>query len=143
MVNYLVWILKTTTVIFALIGGVATYITVNKPLHDPFKYPIQEAKWDMSVIETALLSYKIDHGSYPTDEQGLKILTSSKVKKYLGGKLILRDPWGKEYRYIENKQSPIIWSQGSIEKYGVNFALVIGDTYRKYESVKKETYMDK
>ncbi|NVK22851.1 MAG: type II secretion system major pseudopilin GspG [Kangiellaceae bacterium] len=86
-----------TIVVLSLIGNVD-------------KANIQKLKADLGTIETALNSYKLDNGFYPTTDQGLRSLiekpTSEPIPSnyprggYLGSKAIPKDPWKREYIYV-------------------------------------------
>ena len=65
------------------------------------------ARTQLSLLETALDSYKLDVGSYPTSEQGLdaleKVPTREPVPINWRGPYVRRDvpndPWGRPYIY--------------------------------------------
>ncbi len=62
------------------------------------------AKSQIALFETALDSYRLDSGRYPTTEQGLQALRTkpSDVEKWDGPYLpkeIPADPWGNPYQY--------------------------------------------
>ncbi|MDA8404022.1 MAG: type II secretion system major pseudopilin GspG [Desulfobacteraceae bacterium] len=63
------------------------------------------AKAQMSLFETALDTYRLDMGKYPTTEQGLKALrekpqdADSWDGPYLPKEIPL-DPWGQAYVYV-------------------------------------------
>lgn len=62
------------------------------------------AKAQIELLGTALDSYRLDVGRYPTTEQGLEALRRepSGVRNWNGPYLpreIPKDPWGNEYRY--------------------------------------------
>jgi general secretion pathway protein G len=62
--------------------------------------PAQLADAQMKEILRALDAYKVDSGSYPTTDQGLKLLLKNKKGSkdpYL--KQINKDPWGRDYQY--------------------------------------------
>jgi general secretion pathway protein G len=70
----------------------------------------QAAKTQIALLESALKMYKLDNGSYPTTEQGLKALveppTSGNLPKnwrkggYLEKGKVPRDPWKNEFIYV-------------------------------------------
>ncbi len=75
----------------------------------------------MSAIETAIESYKLDNGVYPTTEQGLQALAtapSGAAKWRKGGYMkkgkVPKDPWGNDYIYL----SPGSHSDFDIISYG-------------------------
>jgi len=62
------------------------------------------ARSQIELLGTALDSYRLDVGTYPTSEQGLDALRRepSGIRNWNGPYLtrdIPRDPWGNEYRY--------------------------------------------
>ena len=69
---------------------------------------VQVAKSDIKKIEQAMLMFKINQGSYPTQQQGIKSLIENpgnlkKPGKYPSGGFINKlpeDPWGNDYVYI-------------------------------------------
>jgi type II secretion system protein G len=66
------------------------------------KQKMTAAEVDISTLQQALKLYKLDHGSYPTQEQGLKILVDPSGRAD-GGETYLEklplDPWGRSYQY--------------------------------------------
>lgn len=63
-----------------------------------------EAQNDIDTITLALRLYKQDHGAYPTQKQGLRVLVKKSAPRedgtrepYLDG--LPKDPWGRPYRY--------------------------------------------
>lgn len=80
-----------------------------------------KAAADIKAIEQALHLYKLDNGSYPTTEQGLKAL----VTKPDSGVIPVRwnpdgylekvpfDPWGRSYLYLSNGDKFILKSFGA------------------------------
>ena len=70
----------------------------------------QAARTQMSLLESALKMYKLDNGSYPTTEQGLKALveapTSGNLPKnwrkggYLEKGKVPKDPWKNDFIYV-------------------------------------------
>jgi len=70
----------------------------------------QVASTQIATLETALKMYKLDNGSYPTTEQGLKALVEAPTAGTLpknwrkGGYLekgkIPKDPWKNEFIYV-------------------------------------------
>jgi general secretion pathway protein G len=83
-----------------------------------------QAETQIRIFESALELYKLDNGSYPTTEQGLKALveapTVGKLPRkwreggYLQKSSIPKDPWGNEYIYL----SPGIHNNFDIMSYG-------------------------
>lgn len=71
---------------------------------------VAAAKQDIAQIMGALKLYRLDNGRYPTTEQGLRALIERpsaepmpnnwKQGGYLERNSIPKDPWGKEYQYM-------------------------------------------
>jgi general secretion pathway protein G len=71
---------------------------------------IAAAKQDIASIMQALKLYRLDNGRYPTTEQGLKALierpttepvpSNWKQGGYLERSSVPKDPWGREYQYL-------------------------------------------
>jgi general secretion pathway protein G len=74
------------------------------------------AKTQISMFETALDTYRLDVGKYPTSEQGLEALRTrpDDAEKWDGPylpKAIPLDPWGHPYEYVcpgENSEYEVI-----------------------------------
>ena len=67
-------------------------------------YPTSAAHADIAALCTALDTYEVDTGRYPTNAQGLAALSSAPagVQKWQGpytAKPIINDPWGHPYIY--------------------------------------------
>jgi general secretion pathway protein G len=71
---------------------------------------IAAAKQDIASVMQSLKLYRLDNGRYPTTEQGLRALiekpttepvpTNWKQGGYLDRSSLPKDPWGKEYQYL-------------------------------------------
>jgi len=81
----------------------------------------------MKSLNESLKMFKIDNGSYPTTEEGLKALvqnpdpdqyTSYADSGYLEGKNIPKDPWNRPYIYLNLDDSVELISLGSDGKEG-------------------------
>lgn len=87
------------TVVLALVGVLASIVTVNVRQH-LITGKQNAVKAEMSAIMTALETFYTMQGRYPTNEEGLQLLAS---KPATGGEALLkhlpRDPWGREYQY--------------------------------------------
>lgn len=67
-------------VVIVIIGLLATITTINViGLAEDAK--IQTAKTQLSTIKSCLIIYKTSKGSFPSQAQGLKILTKKKMDK--------------------------------------------------------------
>jgi len=81
----------------------------------------------MKSIEDALKSFKLKYGNYPTTEEGLKALIEQiDEEKYpdfpkngfLDSKSLPKDPWGKNFIYVNNDGEIDIISLGADGKEG-------------------------
>jgi len=78
------------------------------------------------MLSTALDSFKLDIGRYPTTEEGIKILwiKESELKNWNGPylpKKVLKDSWGNPYHYKypgSNKNDYDLFSYGEDGKEG-------------------------
>lgn len=71
---------------------------------------IAAAKQDIASLMQALKLYRLDNGRYPTTEQGLRALIEKPTTEpipnnwkqggYLERSSLPKDPWGKEYQYL-------------------------------------------
>jgi len=95
-------------VVIAIMGMMATLITVF------FVRQQDQAKVDstfiqMHNIEEALDAYKIRNGSYPSTEEGLKVLVDQGVMKEMP-----LDMWDNEFQYVRhNSRSYTLKSFGA------------------------------
>ena len=104
-------------IIAMILGGA---IFAMKGIGDSAK--ISQTESDFKTIDTALMSYKLLAGSYPTTQQGLKALvekpTSSPAPRRWNqtSKKVPVDPWKNEYGYRfpgkKNASEPEIFSKG-------------------------------
>ncbi len=95
----LIEILIVVTILGLLIGLVGP-----KMFGKVGKSKQKAAKAQISMFETALDTYRLDIGKYPTSDMGLNVLREkpSELKKWDGPYLpkeIPLDPWGNEYVY--------------------------------------------
>ncbi len=93
-------------VVVVIIGLLATIVMINVlPSQD--RAMQEKARADISVLEQAIETYRLDNFSFPTSEQGLAALTSpppglARPDRYREGGYIRRlpeDPWGNPYQY--------------------------------------------
>lgn len=104
-------------IIAMILGGA---IFAMKGIGDSAK--ISQTESDFKSIDTALMSYKLLAGSYPTTQQGLKSLvekpTASPAPRRWNqtSKKVPLDPWKNEYGYRfpgkKNASEPEIFSKG-------------------------------
>ena len=75
---------------------------------------IARVQQDLRGIDNALKFYRLDNFAYPTNEQGLQALVTKpndpnirnwKAGGYLQRGRIPKDPWGKEYQYLNPGQN--------------------------------------
>lgn len=93
-------------VVIVIIGLLATVVMINvMPSQD--RAMVEKARADISVLEQALDTYRLDQLAYPRTEQGLQALVSppaglARPDRYRQGGYIRRlpaDPWGNPYQY--------------------------------------------
>ncbi len=93
-------------VVIVIIGLLATVVAINVlPSQD--KAMVGKARADISVLEQAVETYRLDNLTFPTDQQGLKALTAppadlARPERYRQGGYVRRlpeDPWGNPYQY--------------------------------------------
>jgi len=103
----------------------ATLITIVAPrfLGEPEKARRLKAQVTITNMETALKTFYLDNGFYPTTDQGLDALmieptTDPVPGKYREGgyleKRVPKDPWGRDYIYL----SPGLHGDYDLASYG-------------------------
>lgn len=109
-------------VVLVIIGILAGYVGPRIMGH-PEEAKRTMAAAQISAIETAIESYKLDNGSYPTTEQGLQALVTApadaaKWRKggYMKKGKVPKDPWGNDYVYL----SPGSHSDFDLISYGAD-----------------------
>ena len=87
-------------VVLVLIGMLAAMVGVNVR-HYLIKGKVGAAKVDIASIEHALATFYGEYGRYPTNEEGMTILTkkTDKVPEPLLNKTP-QDPWSHPYQYL-------------------------------------------
>lgn len=110
-----------------VILGVLAALVVPKIMSRPDEARVVAAKHDISAIGQALKLYKLDNGSYPTTEQGLKALIAKpsvapvpnnwKTGGYLDK--LPQDPWGRDYQYL----SPGVKGEIDVFSFGADGAV--------------------
>jgi general secretion pathway protein G len=98
--------LMVVVVIIAILAG----LVIPRFMGETDKAKQAKAKMQIESLESALKMYKLDNGSYPTTEQGLKALVETPAVGNLpknwrqGGYLekgkVPKDPWDHEYVYV-------------------------------------------
>ena len=93
-------------VVIVIIGLLATVVAINVlPSQD--RAMVGKAKADISVLEQAIETYRLDNLNFPTDQQGLQALVAppaglTQPERYREGNYVRRlpeDPWGNAYQY--------------------------------------------
>ena len=113
-------------VVIVIIGLLATIVVINV-LPSGDKAKIVRAKADISTIEGALETYRLQLDRYPTTAQGLQALKTAPqgvdASRYQPGgyiKKLENDPWGKPYLYASPGQhgEADVWTYGRDGKEG-------------------------
>jgi general secretion pathway protein G len=109
-----------------VILGILAGLIIPRIMGRPDEARRAKARLQMESIETSLKLYKLDNGSYPRTEQGLKALvelpsTAPLPKNWrLGGYLekgqVPKDPWGNDYIYV----SPGAKGEYDLSSYGAD-----------------------
>ncbi len=93
-------------VVIVIIGLLSTVVMINvMPSQD--RAMVEKARADVSVLEQAVETYRLDNLAYPRTEDGLDALLQpppglARPERYRKGGYIRRlptDPWGNEYQY--------------------------------------------
>ncbi|MCF5239839.1 type II secretion system protein GspG, partial [Pseudomonas sp. PA-5-4G] len=91
--------------VVVVILGILAAMVVPKVLDRPDQARATAAKQDIGGLMQALKLYRLDHGSYPSMNQGLKVLVerpadakNSNWRAYL--ERLPNDPWGNPYHYL-------------------------------------------
>ena len=108
--------------VVVVILAILAAIVVPKIMSRPEQARLVKAKQDISIIENAMDMYKLDNGTYPTQEQGISALVTKPTAdpvpdSYADGgyiKQLPKDPWGHTYQY----QNP--GKHGDIDIYTVD-----------------------
>lgn len=99
-------------VAIVIIGLLSTVVMINvMPSQD--RAMAEKARADISVLEQALETYRLDNMAYPTTAQGLDALLApppglARPERYRKGGYIRRlpgDPWGQAYQYRQPGRS--------------------------------------
>lgn len=91
--------------VVVVILGILAAMVVPKVLDRPDQARATAAKQDVAGLMQALKLYRLDHGTYPSMNQGLKVLAerpadakNSNWRSYL--ERLPNDPWGRPYHYL-------------------------------------------
>ena len=90
-------------VVMVIIGLLAAYVA-PRYFSQVGKSEVRSAQAQIASLRSALDTYRLDVGSYPSTEQGLAALTTkpASASKWNGPYLqraVPADPWGKPYQY--------------------------------------------
>ncbi|MGB5218954.1 MAG: type II secretion system major pseudopilin GspG [Smithella sp.] len=93
-----------------IILGVLAGLIIPRVMGRPDEARQAKATMQIGALESALKLYKLDCGSYPTTEQGLKALVEAptvgnlprnwRAGGYLEKGKVPKDPWDNEYVYV-------------------------------------------
>ena len=91
--------------VVVVILGILAAIVVPKVLDRPDQARATAARQDIGGLMQALKLYRLDHGSYPTQNQGLKVLVERPANVSKGNwrsylERLPNDPWGRPYNYL-------------------------------------------
>ena len=110
-------------VVMVILATIAVFV-VPKFMDEPKRAQRVKAQVTISRFETALKTYYLDNGFYPTTDQGLEALVAepntdpvpAKWRKggYLEKGKVPRDPWDNDYIYL----SPGLHGEFDIISYG-------------------------
>ena len=106
--------------VVVVILGILAALVVPKIISRPDDARLIKAKQDVLTIQNALELYRLDNGTYPSNEQGLKALVTQPQTEpspydwhaYL--KSLPKDPWGRAYVY----QNPGAHGEVDVFTYG-------------------------
>ncbi|MDR9500587.1 MAG: type II secretion system major pseudopilin GspG [Desulfurivibrionaceae bacterium] len=89
--------------VMVILGLIAT-IAVPQYYNQVRKAKQQTAKTQIEMLMTAMSSYRLDVGDFPTQNQGLEALINDPGVEgwdgpYLAKKNLPKDPWGRDYKY--------------------------------------------
>ena len=96
-------------VVLVIVMGLASIVTVNVVRHQA-ESRVKTAQLQIVQLEQALHAFHLDHGRYPTQQQGLEALIAPPTAPpavtdypeggYLARPRLPRDPWGNPYVYL-------------------------------------------
>lgn len=86
--------------VVVVIMGVLAALIVPNVMERPDQARVIATRQDVGAIMQALKLYRLDHGRYPSTEQGLEALVSTQGGKSGYMDHIPKDPWGTPYQYL-------------------------------------------
>lgn len=116
------------SLVVAFLVGLLTMAVISWPtLHDSHSTPLLKTAMQFENMSQALRLYRLDFGQYPDDTHGLAALldTSKNSNGYMSR--VPNDYWGGQYEYLLVSGHPLIWTNGSVDKYGLSVAYWVGN----------------
>lgn len=86
--------------VVVVIMGVLAALVVPNVMDRPDQARVVAAKQDIGAIMQALKLYRLDHGRYPSNEEGLAILAEGRNSGSAYMDRMPTDPWGTPYQYL-------------------------------------------
>jgi general secretion pathway protein G len=86
--------------VVVVIMGVLAALIVPNVMDRPDQARVIATRQDVGAIMQALKLYRLDHGRYPSTEQGLDALVNVPGGKSGYMDRVPKDPWGKPYQYL-------------------------------------------
>ncbi|MFT0531432.1 type II secretion system major pseudopilin GspG [Castellaniella hirudinis] len=86
--------------VVVVIMGVLAALIVPNVMDRPDQARVIAARQDVASIMQALKLYRLDHGRYPTAEQGLAVLAARQDDRTAYMDRLPVDPWGAPYQYL-------------------------------------------
>ncbi len=86
--------------VVVVIMGVLAALVVPNVMDRPDQARVVAAKQDIGAIMQALKLYRLDHGRYPTTDQGLGALVGGQEKGTAYMDRMPNDPWNTPYQYL-------------------------------------------
>jgi general secretion pathway protein G len=86
--------------VVVVIMGVLAALIVPNVMDRPDQARVIATRQDVGAIMQALKLYRLDHGRYPSTEQGLEALVGTPGGKPGYMDHIPKDPWGTPYQYL-------------------------------------------
>ena len=116
--------LMLVVVIIAVLAG----IVLPRLVGAKEKADIVAAQAQIKTFETLLYTYQLHVGSFPTTEQGLRVLVEDPGEEgwagpYLAQRSLPKDPWGNPFVYVKEAQRGIdydLYSWGPDEVEGTD-----------------------
>jgi general secretion pathway protein G len=92
-------------VVLVILGLIATAVAVNV-VKQREEANMRKAKADVdNIASQGVDAFRVMRGRYPTTEEGLKVLVQEGFLKPNATDGTLKDPWGKEYVYLNPGQT--------------------------------------